>query len=679
MNSRTLLSLVFFGFLAATGQAQKDPSFEEIISLQTLSNITLSPDGQHLLFEKTATDWAENRFDREIWLSKNGGEPFPLTRNEKSSSQGAQWSPDGQWIAFVSDRGNGNQIFLIRVAGGEAFPFTDVKGGVEDFEWSPNGSQIAFLRREDTEKQDKARTEKYGAFEVDDQEYRRAWLWVQDVVPGRLVESPLPEQAQDSAWKEARKPRALLDSVDFHIGNFKWSPDGTKIAFTHQPDPLINSSIYTDISVYELASGSRRVVVANPSSDAFLDWSPDSRSILYQTNGADTTSNYYKNDKLYRIDVDGANNRQLAGDFDENLNGLRWTPKGIYGTAWQATTRPIVRVDPETGRARTLGSRAQRVYQLSFDRSGTRAAYSGRNDDSLGEIYLGGTDFEKAAQVATASDQLKGWAVSHPEVIRWKSQDGATIEGILHKPANYDPGRKYPLLVVIHGGPTGISVPDPVPAYVYPMVQWLNKGALVLQPNYRGSAGYGEAFRSLNVENLGVGDAWDVLSGVDHLVAQGLVDGDRVGCMGWSQGGYISAFLATHSDRFKAISVGAGISNWVTYYVNTDIHPFTRHYLEATPWDDLEVYAKTSPMTYIKDAKTPTLIQHGEFDRRVPVPNAYELFQGLQDVGVPAELIIYKGFGHGITKPKERLAAVWHNWRWFARYVWDEEVNIPVE
>ena len=170
-----------------------------------------------------------------------------------------------------------------------------------------------------------------------------------------------------------------------------------------------------------------------------------------------------------------------------------------------------------------------------------------------------------------------------------------------------------------------------------------------------------------------------MLSGVDHLVAQGFVDTTRMGAMGWSQGGYISAFLTTNSSRFKAISVGAGISDWMTYYVNTDIHPFTRQYLEATPWSDPDIYAKTSPMTTITGASTPTLIQHGEFDRRVPIPNAYQLYQGLRDLGVPARLIVYKGFGHGITKPKERLAAVWHNWQWFAKYLWGEEVALPLD
>ena len=214
-----------------------------------------------------------------------------------------------------------------------------------------------------------------------------------------------------------------------------------------------------------------------------------------------------------------------------------------------------------------------------------------------------------------------------------------------------------------------MSRPQPFgSASFYPIDGWLAKGALVLEPNYRGSAGYGETFRSLNVRNLGIGDAWDVLSGIDYLVAQGLVDKDRVGSMGWSQGGYISAFLTTkHADRFKALSVGAGISNWVTYYVNTDIHPFTRQYLKATPWDDPKIYADTSPMTYIKSAKAPTLIQHGDKDPRVPIPNAFELYQGLQDQKVPVELMIFRGFGHGLDKPKANRAAMQQNWDWFGQ------------
>ncbi len=303
----------------------------------------------------------------------------------------------------------------------------------------------------------------------------------------------------------------------------------------------------------------------------------------------------------------------------------------------------------------------------------------GEGPKSLNELYVSRVRPYRPRRLTRMTDQVAGWALGAPELIEWESEDGARIEGVLYKPDGYQAGRRYPLFVVIHGGPAATSRPELLTGYVYPVHQWLARGAMVLLPNYRGSAGYGEAFRALNVRNLGVGDMWDVMSGVDHLVEQGMAHPDSLGAMGWSQGGYISAFLTTHTDRFGAISVGAGISNWVTYYVNTDIHPFTRIYLKATPWDDRDIYAITSPMTTITEASTPTLIQHGEFDRRVPIPNAYELFQGLRDMGVESQLIVYKGFGHGINKPKERLAATWHNWIWFARHLWGEQVEMPLE
>jgi len=231
--------------------------------------------------------------------------------------------------------------------------------------------------------------------------------------------------------------------------------------------------------------------------------------------------------------------------------------------------------------------------------------------------------------------------------------------------------------VVIHGGPTGVDQPIVNADRYYPIERFVAKGALVLRPNYRGSAGYGEKFRALNVRNLGVGDYADVISGVDSLIAKGWVDKDRVGSMGWSQGGYISAFITASSDRFKAVSVGAGISDWMTYYANTDITPFTRQYLHGTPWDDPEIYKKTSPISYIAKARTPTLIQHGENDRRVPIPNAYELRQALEDRGVPVKMVVYKGFGHGITKPKQQRAVMEENEKWFAQYIWGEKPEEP--
>ena len=257
-------------------------------------------------------------------------------------------------------------------------------------------------------------------------------------------------------------------------------------------------------------------------------------------------------------------------------------------------------------------------------------------------------------------------------MVSWKSSDGVTIEGILQKPAGFEPGRKYPLLVVIHGGPTGIDLPYDAPDRYYPTERFMARGALVLHPNYRGSAGYGGKFRALNYRNLGLGDYADVISGVDSLIAKGMVDPAKVGSMGWSQGGYISAFITTYSDRFQAVSVGAGISDWSTYYYNTDITPFTRQYLGGTPQSDPEIYRKTSPISYVAKAKTPTLIQQGSVDARVPVANSFELRQALEDKGVPVKMVLYNGFGHPVNKPKQQRAVMEENELWFGHYIWGD-------
>ncbi len=665
--------------LTSAAQTGKNPSFEEVISLQSNSNAVISPDGKHVVFEKQSVDWKENKFDRELWLSKNGNTPFQLTNNKEGSSRNPKWSPNGEWIAFSSKRGEKTQIHVIRMAGGEASQLTSTEKNISNFEWSPDGNKIAFLQSEDKSKDEEKRKDKFGGFAVEDAEFSLNQIWVLDFNPAKLNRLPLPEQLKDSLFKKEHEAKPLIDSTAFSVNDFKWSPDGTKVAIEHQPNPLINTFFEADISVYDIATKSIKSLVKNSSYDGLVDWSPDGKSILYGSSLNDKTSNYYKNGKFFRIDIDGSNKQQLATDFDEDLFALQWNNSGIFGLSWQKTVRRLVNINPQNGTTEIISNSPARIWNYSFSNDGKKITFSGSNDSDLTEIYWANFPLADAQALTISSEQIEGWATAQSEVISWKSKDGTIIEGVLHKPQDYDANKKYPLLVIIHGGPTGVSTPGAVPSYVYPMVQWLNKGALILRPNYRGSAGYGEKFRSLNVKNLGVGDAWDVLSGVRHLEKKGVIDGNKVGSMGWSQGGYISAFLTTNSDKFKAISVGAGISNWMTYYVNTDIHPFTRQYLKATPWSDKKIYEKTSPMTNINKAVTPTLIQHGENDRRVPIANAYELFQGLQDVGVETKFIIYKGFGHGITKPKERLAATWHNWQWFGKYIWGEDIEIPVE
>ena len=637
------------------------PKMEDVLSLQSLGGIAISPDGKHIAYTVRTTEWKENRYDTEIWLSRDGGKPVQITRTPKGNSTTPRWSPDGRWIGFVADRGSKQQVYLIGAMGGEAVQLTRAKEGVNNFRWSPDGKSIAFTSNESESQAMKDRKEKYGEFTVEDGDWVQTQLWVTAVDADKIADG------------DSIVATRLTENTAITVGNFVWSPDGSRIAFDHTADPLITSGSTADISIVTVATKAVTPLVRGPGGDQGPVWSPDGESLLYSSSAGDTTSNFYKNNQVFRIAASGGEPRRLGAGFDEQIFGIAWNPAGAYFTAFNKTRRHIYRLDPSTGAVTKAAESPLDIYGLDMTPDGRTAAISAQSASTLSEVYRVTMPAARAAlapqRVTDFSAQIAAWPIGKSEVVSWKSQDGATIEGVLSMPKDFDPAKKYPLFVVIHGGPTGIDTPQPVPFYVYPIPQWVAEGALVLRPNYRGSAGYGEAFRALNVKNLGVGDMWDVMSGVESLVARGIVDSARMGAMGWSQGGYISAFLTTNTNKFKAISVGAGISNWVTYYVATDIHPFTRQYLKATPWDDPGIYARTSGMTNIKQAKTPTLIQHGEFDRRVPIQNAYELFQGLQDVGVPTRLVVYKGFGHGINKPKEQLAAAQHNWDWFGKYV----------
>ncbi|MDQ3169155.1 MAG: S9 family peptidase [Acidobacteriota bacterium] len=648
--------------LGAQEPVSRVPTFDQIIEMKRPGAVALSPDGSQVVYTVSETNWDDNSYETEIFLAPSCGcgTPVQLTRAKKSSNAPA-WSPDGAWLAFASDRTDKRQIYLISPSGGEARAITNGEESVGSFRWSPDGRQIALTMSEAKSDAMKEREKKYGAFEVIDAEYQMTHLYVIDVDPD---------------GSEFAKPRRLTNGA-FTVGGYSWSPDGTSIAFDHRIDPNLANSHTADISVLSVADGAVRKLVTADGPDSGPVWSPDGTRIAFGS-AMSNPAFFYTNNRIAIIPAAGGAITSVSDTFDEQPNIVDWAPSGILFSGLERASSRLYRLDPDNASftALTPASGAS-AGGYSFSRDFSTVSFVSGDAKMFPEVYTA-----TSATLATASprritmygEQIAAWDVGSRERISWKSEDGAGIEGVLHKPANYQAGRKYPLLVIIHGGPTGISRPYRVAgAGPYPIEQWLAKGALILEPNYRGSAGYGEKFRALNVRNLGVGDAWDVLSGVDHLVAAGLVDPARMGVMGWSQGGYISAFLATHERQpFKAISVGAGISNWMTYYVNTDIHPFTRQYLQATPWDDPAIYALTSPMTNIKRAKTPTLIQHGEFDTRVPTPNAYELYQGLQDVGVPVKLIIYKGFGHGLNKPKAVRGAMEHNFEWFNRYVFGE-------
>ena len=714
-----LLSLALAS--TASAQTKHTPTIDESLSLKGINGTAISPDGHYVAYRVRETDWEGNQYVRQLWIVNiSTGASFQLTRGKKSV-EGFRWSPDSKWLAFTTEREQAaieppekekkddassdkkdekkdsdkpdkdkdkdkdkkdaksgdksakpaaHQIWLISPEGGEAWQLTKHETDIQDFDWSKDGKQIAFTASSIESKADKDRKEKYSDYEVFEEDYKQSQIWIVDVTAAQTNFLPA-------------KARQITKDEKLSVTSFSWSPDSTLIAYSVTANPFLAFRGDEDIYIVDLAHDNAvHKAVALEGPDGNPVFSPDGKQLAFSTALA-TPYFYYTNSHIATVDVDKvlakaattpADVRDLTAKFDEDPRLIDWGPDGIYFAGLQKTTGHLFRLDPSNLQITRITSPDTFLGEdASLTKDFKTVAVIAEDGSHMAELYVSPVDHFAPRKLTDFTAQVRDWTLGTAEVVSWKSQDGATIEGILHKPSDYDPTKKYPLLVLIHGGPTGISLPTLSPGDTYYPVQiFLSKGALVLQPNYRGSAGYGAAFRALNVRNLGVGDMWDVMSGVDSLIKKGIVDPAKLGSMGWSEGGYISAFLTTHTDRFKAISVGAGISDWMTYYVNTDITPFTRQYLHATPWDDPAIYAKTSPITTIKQAKTPTLIQHGSVDKRVPAPNGFELYRGLQDQHVPSRLILYQGFGHPITKPKSNRAVMQSNLDWFSHYIWGE-------
>jgi dipeptidyl aminopeptidase/acylaminoacyl peptidase len=442
------------------------------------------------------------------------------------------------------------------------------------------------------------------------------------------------------------------------------------MAFSAVTDPSPRSRASADLFLLELPSRAVTRLVDTPGPDTWPIWSPDSRSIAYETANGSLT--YFETNRFVAtIPVTGGTPRLLTDQVDEQANLLHWGPEGIYVAFQERTDVYFYRLDPaRKALSRISLPRGVAQQQWTFSADYRTRAYVGVSATSHPELYVTGPGQAAPSRLTSFNDQFRGFRQGSREVVSWRSTDGTLVEGVLVKPSDFDPARRYPLLVVVHGGPADASRPLLGFPYAYPVDQFAARGAVILMPNYRGSTGYGEKFRTPNPRTLS--DYEDVLSGVRHLVDRGLADRSRIGVMGWSQGGYLAALLATKgSEWFSAASAGASVPSWSTYYTNGDAGYWSAQWFGATPLQDPEVYRIKSPISYVEGARTPVLIQHGENDRRAPIAGAYEFYHALRDRRVPVRMIVYQGAGHGVGNPKGQRALMEHNYEWFGQHIFD--------
>ena len=651
-------------------------TIEEIVSLPTLKNPVINSVGSMVAYIKVNADWDDNEFRSQVWIYDVEKDfSYPVTGFKTESSM-PLWSPDSQILAYLSKAGENSekkkQIFIKRSPEEAAIQITNAPNGVDSYKWSPDGKGFFYLSTPEDEAI-KKRKELYGDFEYVDKEYRTGCLYYVsiDKVISKFEEAlktpkDMRKGPDDKEVETEDLAEKLFGPEDFFIANFAITPDSKQVLFIVVPPPsLMNNMDESELCVFDLESKKiEKLGISRLRPDFRL--SPDGRKLAYTLTKEGFP--WQSNNPLEILDLETGERERIHIDVDSIIEIVAYTKKGLYISWGEGTRIKIGLLDPD-GKVETLTDDNSTVFWAAVSSDTDKLVCIKATPTEPFEVYLEGKKITDEGKI------YKERLTSRKQLIRWKSLDGVEIEGVLSTPPDFDPSKRYPLLLIVHGGPTWLSFDVPTFSKTYPLEQFVEKGFIVLEPNYRGSDGYGEEFRRINYRNLGIGDYADVISGVDYLIEKGIADPERIGIMGWSQGGYITAFCSLYSNRFKAASVGAGISDWITYYYATDIHNFTVYFLGETPWNDEEIYKKTSPMTYIKNASTPTLIQHGDNDQRVPVPNAYKLYQGLKDMGVPVEFVIFKEMGHGIHKPGIARAIMKQNLIWFSHYLLGEPME----
>ena len=621
--------------VAAPGRKPLTPA--SFLEWRDVRDPQFSPDGTKVAFVVSDPPKGEKR-TCHIWLyDKSSNKALQFTYSEKSESS-PRWSPDGKELAFLSDRGGDEeQIFILRSEFGEAAAVTKEKAGVTAFEWSPDGQTIAYLAPDSkSEAQEKKEKEKDDA-RVVDKEDRRARL--------RLLHLASHES------------RALTDP-HWEVKQLAWLPDGQGIAVIATNRPA--SDQFTDrIYLVNTEDGRTRELLAPSGPVGDLRVSPNGMTLSFvgcREDGPDAHD-------LFLLPVIAGAARNLTGaSLDRPIMNYHWAKGGWLIAVYAEGFRSKFVGYSGEGEKKESGQLPTNPNEFSVAATG-EIAFVGWNSTAMPELWLRDTKGD-ARPVSHLNDGLKDFAVAVPEFYKYKSFDGMEIEAALLKPAGYDGKAKLPLVVRVHGGPTG-RWRDSIESWGQLLAA---RGYAVLYPNVRGSMGYGQKFTEMNRADWGGGDFKDVMAGVDDLIAKGIADPERLGIGGWSYGGYMAAWAVTQTTRFKAAVSGAGMSDLISEF-GTEEGPAYDEWHWGTPYEKPEGFLNASPILYVKNAKTPTLILQGEADTIDPPGQSQELYRGLKRYGVATELVMYPREPHGFREPKHRVDMLTRLMDWFDRYL----------